>query len=306
MIIYSNGFIINPTKEVAPTIRISPYIDLPDFEKGPSHITEEYFSSRFLNYAIYFKARDAIVDILRKLRLQPNDEVSILTTTGNFYISSCVTNAIEKVCKWNREINANTKAIFVNHEFGYAYENLSSLKKYDLPIIEDCAHSFVSQNSEQSVGKIGDFVIYSLPKFFPIQIGGLVVSNHGSLCISDKIPSDVKQYIYSTISPCINKIDDICRKRIANYNYFKDCLRPIGIIPFGRPLNNITVPGVFMFSWEDIVNYDHLKEYMQNNGVESSVFYHKKVFFIPVHHNLSEGNKGLIVELLKNYKNDIC
>ncbi len=48
--------------------------------------------------------------------LPPDDVVTILTTSGNFYISSCVTAEIEKFCKWDREITDQTKVIFVNHK----------------------------------------------------------------------------------------------------------------------------------------------------------------------------------------------
>ena len=71
-----------------------------------------------------------------------------------------------------------TKVIFVNHEFGYPYHDLIRLKDYKLPIIEDCAGSFFSSDKDGSIGEVGDFVIYSFPKMFPLQVGGLLVSKH--------------------------------------------------------------------------------------------------------------------------------
>jgi dTDP-4-amino-4,6-dideoxygalactose transaminase len=140
---------------------------------------DNYFKERFKNqnFTYTLTGRLAIQKSLQHYNLQPNDVVTILTTSNNFYISGCVTAEIEKFCKWNREISDKTKLIFVNHEFGVPYENLEELKKYKLPIIEDCAHSFFSEDDKSEIGKVGDFAIYSFPKIFPIQIGGLLVSN---------------------------------------------------------------------------------------------------------------------------------
>ena len=57
-----------------------------------------------------------------------------------------------------------------------------------MPIIEDCAGSFFSKDKKDTIGKIGDFVIYSFPKMFPLQIGGLLLSNQkGSIEKQDQM-----------------------------------------------------------------------------------------------------------------------
>ena len=166
-----DGFIINPTVEVTPTIRISPFIEK-DLNRlnVDIEIAKEYLRERFGEYLLTIKARDAISLALSYYDLVHDDVVTILTTSGNYYISSCVTREIEKYCLWSREITERTKIIFINHEFGYPCERLNELKKYNIPIIEDCAQSFISKDKHSLIGKIGDFVIYSLPKIFPMQI----------------------------------------------------------------------------------------------------------------------------------------
>ncbi|NNC70791.1 MAG: DegT/DnrJ/EryC1/StrS aminotransferase family protein, partial [Flavobacteriaceae bacterium] len=167
-------YIIDPDPFVAPAYRISPFrtSDISfNNELDESSLIDTYFSKRFVNRKfVYCKnARNAIYLALTHYNLKEDDYVTILTTTNNFYISSCVTSEIEKFCKWSREITPATKVIFVNHEFGYPFENLEGLKKYKLPIIEDCAHAFFSSDENHNIGKVGDFVIYSFPKMFPIQ-----------------------------------------------------------------------------------------------------------------------------------------
>ena len=175
-------YIINPDQYLLPSYRISPFrtIDIAINNKlQEDDAIDSYFTQRFSNRPFsYFKdGKSAINEALAYYDLKKDDTVTILTTTNNFYISGCVTAEIEKFCNWSREMTPKTKVIFVNHEFGHPYENLEALKKYKLPIIEDCAHSFFSKDKNNTMGTIGDFVIYSFPKMFPIQIGGLLVSN---------------------------------------------------------------------------------------------------------------------------------
>ena len=51
---------------------------------------------------------------------------------------------------------------------------------------------------------------------------------------------------------------------------------------------------------EDI-DYPTLKELMQRNGVESSVFYGKNAFFVPVHQNLTKEDLDYMIKLLNYY-----
>jgi perosamine synthetase len=46
--------------------------------------------------------------------------------------------------------------------------------RYDILLIEDCAHAFYGLAQGMPVGTSGDFAIASLPKFFPVLEGGLL------------------------------------------------------------------------------------------------------------------------------------
>src|SRR6185369_5520890 len=143
--------------------------------------------------------------------------VTIVTTTGNFYISGCVTREIEKFCRWSRDIEPQTKALLVIHEFGFPYEELRELRRFNLPIIEDAAHAFASNNREQSAGHVGDFVVYSFPKFFPTQTGGLLAFNE-CYAIDDPLASSAKQYVQKVLSAHIDNLTDAAKKRRENYH----------------------------------------------------------------------------------------
>ena len=296
-----NGFVINPTIEVTPSIRISPFMDGDIGLHGEDpEIAIGYLEQRFgKNYCLTLKAREGIKKALSYYHLKKTDVVTIITTSGNYYVSGCVTRAIETICSWSREFVPATKLFFVIHEFGYPCKKLLELREYDLPIIEDCALSFLSVDEEKNTGKVGDFVIYSLSKFFPIQIGGVLVSNRKDVSVTDSsFSEDAKKYVLSHLSLYISKLNDMLNKRMSNYHYLEERLRSLGITPF-FPLKSGTYPGVFLFSWHDSIDYPRLKEYMQNHGIESSVFYGKNAFFIPLHDRLSKGMMDYMVTLLK-------
>ncbi len=312
--ILKNGFIIDASGELVPKISISPFHEVFRSNNNTSSIgiSENYFKQRFGNYKLLTKARNAIYEVLLHFNLEKNDVVTILTTSGNFYISSCVTKEIDKICKWSREFTENTKVIFINHEFGYPmdeidYKKVIAYKKShpDVKIIEDCAHTFFSKS--EVIGSYADYVIYSLPKSFAMQIGAVLVSQKYDLTKS--LPVEYENYILSCFSNYVPKIGSYIDKQIQNYKYLKEQLQEIGITPFFNNASickEATVPSVFLFKWKEDVDYPLLKEFMQSNGVESSVFYGKNAFFIPSNYALSKDELDYMISLLFCFNERYC
>ena len=260
----------------------------------------DYLNNRFGIWHYTEKAREAIKIALSFYDLSEDDVVTILTTSANFYISSCVTTAIETVCKWSRDILPKTKVIFVNHEFGYPYEGIEMLKESGYPIIEDCAYAFFSESIDGNIGKVGDFAIYSLPKAFPVESGGILVCNNPSIVLKSMLPSTTEEKLHRDLASYFKCIETIKASRIFNYNFLLSNLELLGVEPF-FDLNEGVVPGVFLFKWYDTIDYPALKVYMQAHGVECSVFYGENAFFIPVHHLLTKNDMLYFCELLRNF-----
>lgn len=301
-----NGYIVEPDKYLVPSFKISPFtnrdiivnkmIDIDDFSK-----LEKFFFEKLQGkqYKYTKNGRHAINIALESLNLKKHDYITILTTTNNFYISGCVTKEIEKFCKWSRKIEPNTKAIFVNHEFGFPYEELMKLKEYDLPIIEDCAHSFYSNNKECSVGKVGDFVIYSFPKYFPIQIGGLL-SYNDKYKINYNDNNDETKYIKKVLSYYIEELDNWKSIRRKNYMYLDKRIREIGLKTRFKLTSDIA-PGVYMFEVNKEIDTQQLKEFLWNQGIENSVFYKENTIYIPVNNRLKKEDLDYFIECIKYF-----
>lgn len=303
--IYYNGQIVNPEKFRLPSYYISP------FNTGSLATTEKIISTHidcndiveheFGTFDLKLSAKEAIFCAMSYYDLGINDEVYIVTSTGNLYVSSCVTSEIEKYCRWSRKLSGKTKLIFVIHEFGMIYPDMDALVKLNIPIIEDLAMSLFSKNESNLAGKYGDFAIYSLPKFFPIQYGGVLSYNNDKFLksIDTSVSKSFFNNLITIINYYLNKRQEIIAKRKENYNLFKKLFNNIGINT-RLDLKNLETPSVFMFS-SNRINFDALKVFLQSNGIECSKFYGEESFFIPVHQNLNEFDINYIFNLIKYF-----
>jgi hypothetical protein len=303
-------FILDPDPYSLPSYRIGPFrtADLSKNHCLPvSDLIEAYFNERFGdNSFIYtFNGRKAINIALSYYNLRKDDVVSILTTSGNYYISSCVTREIERFCRWNREIVPETKVIFINHEFGYPYKDLQKLTGLNLPVIEDCAASFFSNDKNCTIGRTGDFAIYSFPKMFPIQIGGLLVYNQKNIILDKehKLQDNLLRYIKNVLSHYIKIEKEIVKQRILNYFHLKSKFDTLNL-PERFSMETGSIPGVFMFRTDNYqIDLPELKKHFWAHGVQCSVFYGEKAFFIPVHQALSEHDMDYFYEIMKSFIN---
>lgn len=289
-----------------PVYRISPF-KTADYSKTIRALNEKNNNQSVINkikngYFQYFTAsgRQAIFIYLEYLNLKKNDEVTILTTTSSFYVSSCVTNTIERVCKWNREITDKTKCIIIIHEFGKFYANIHNIKKYNIPILEDFAHSFSALYDTKIIQ--GDAAIFSLPKFLPINQGGILLSKKNL-----PIDSDNKyDYLYNKYRNSIYSFIEK-RKEIESI-YIKELkeLKKLNITPYFNYSKN-EAPGAFVFKINKPIEWlQNLKEYLQSYFIECSVFYKNEAFFVPCHQELNLEDIVYISNLIKDYirKND--
>src|SRR5262252_5239951 len=104
----TNDFILSPAQNLAPVYRISPFktSDIASNRDLPlSTAIDDYFRERFPERSFVYceSGRQAIHLALRALAPASSDAVTLLTTTGNHYISGCVTREIEKLCQWSRK-----------------------------------------------------------------------------------------------------------------------------------------------------------------------------------------------------------
>ena len=300
-------FVINPDEYLLPVYRISPFQTadiafnhlLPEDHSALDYLRERFKEKEFL---LTINGRKAINIALGSYGFQKDDVVTILTTSQNFYISSCVTLEIEKFCRWNREITPETKLILVNHEFGYPYEQMDELMDLNIPVIEDCCTTFWSQDRNNKTGSYGDFAMYSFPKFFPLQIGGLLVVNKEKRIAKDHgLGKEEESYILKVLSHYLKKEKEILLKRQEIFNRGVQLFLTLG---FSERFINRTgiAPSALMLKNNGVVkDLPALKSFLWAHGIQSSVFYGEDVFFIPCHQNLQDLDLAYFRFVLENF-----
>ena len=300
-------FILNPDPYSLPTYRIGPfttrYVGINHRLPAGDGFTA-YLDKRFAGrpYRTTTNGRAAMYAALSHYNLLPDDTVTILTTSGNSYISGCVTSTISRFCKWSREIEESTRVLFVNHEFGYPYEDMPKLKATGLPIIEDCCTTFFTDAGSTGMGTTGDFVCYSLPKFFPIQVGGLLVANRPGLLPGEEISDpELSCHIRDVMSYHIGFSDAIVEGRLRNYEYLRSKLSSLGFQP-RFALKPGVVPSVYLFSASGSgIDLPAMKEFLWKHGIHCSVFYGEEAFFVPSHDQLANEDLDYIVEVIRTF-----
>ncbi|PZF72043.1 aspartate aminotransferase family protein [Taibaiella soli] len=305
-----NNFLINPDAFRIPQYNISPFST--EWVHRNATLQQQFAPQEIKDLSLQLwgehlytsSGKTAIAAVLKQYNLSPNDEVYITTTTENTYISSCVTREIEKFCKWSRTLTNHTKLIFVNHEFGTTHKNVRGLLDLGLPIIEDRAMSMLSIDKNLQTGNFGDFTVYSLPKFFPIQAGGIIqINNQAAIQVLLEKDPIVEEYLGKLVPHFLSEIDTIKKRRWENYLLFSKLLEPLGFYPELDLEQERDVPSVYMFHAENM-DLNGLKAFMQKNGVEASVFYGRDAFFIPVHQYLTPTDVTFIASLIQYYFNE--
>lgn len=74
-----------------------------------------------------------------------------------------------------------TRAVLVYHQYGFPQNMdvvLDESRHRGLVIIEDCAHALWSFYHQRRLGTFGEFSLFSFPKFFPLLMGGAIITKN--------------------------------------------------------------------------------------------------------------------------------
>jgi hypothetical protein len=293
----------NTNTLIRPHILISPF-SYRSLDEGYSLVTPEHSTTRVIemvrahisrDFQFTWSGRAALELVLLDLGVTPDDIITIVLSIGNYYVSGCVTKTIEKHCRWSMKIEPNSKAILVIHEWGVVHRDLSSLKMYGLPIIEDCAYAFASSTSEYKAGSQGNYAIYSLSKFFPVNLGGIACGLSSQTSCMEK---DEVAYLCSMLHSA-GSIDSISTKRRNVWSEMKSLFETVGAAP-AFALEEGDIPGVFMFHVHEGVEPDAVKARYTEHGIESSVYYGSRNVFVPCHQNLGQGSIRYIFDVYQD------
>ena len=161
--------------------------------------------------------RSCLMAILEAMGIKPGDEIIVQGFTCNAVINPIINigakpiyvdlkddlNIDEK--KIQQSINSKTKAVIVQHTFGWPaeIEEIRDIcRDNNLFLIEDCAHSLGAKYNNQYVGSFGDasFFSFGRDKIISSVFGGMIVINNPLLKIKEyDFPSNlwtINQLLY--------------------------------------------------------------------------------------------------------------
>jgi dTDP-4-amino-4,6-dideoxygalactose transaminase len=182
----------------------------------------------------FMGGRVALSAIIHALGLRPGDEVILPAYTcvvvPNAFQFAGIKMAYSDIeldtygldaSQIENRITSKTRAILLHHLYGLVcrdYEAILELaRKYDLRVIEDCAHSTGAEYRGKKVGNYGDAAFYSSEKskvFNTIQ-GGIAVTN------SEQIARGMQEFYERAVFPDEDFIDKLLYNIIHNYYRYK-------------------------------------------------------------------------------------
>ncbi|HKE97078.1 MAG TPA: DegT/DnrJ/EryC1/StrS family aminotransferase, partial [Povalibacter sp.] len=100
-------------------------------------------------------------------------------------------------------LSSRTRCILTVHFFGFPADLRGVRERCDartIALIEDSAHAFYGGAAQEPIGRMGDFAIGSLMKFFPLSDGGCLVSFRRALAPPGMRPGGVLFQVKSLLN----------------------------------------------------------------------------------------------------------
>jgi len=134
-----------------------------------------YFPNNNFNFTNSGKgALSLILSYLRKSSVISDKTYELIVPE---WIGYWVYNQVNQYAFPSKSITSKSRAILVYHQYGFPQDMnkiIEAADKYNLTIIEDCAHALDSKYNGKQLGSFGDFTIYSFSKFFfCLALGGV-------------------------------------------------------------------------------------------------------------------------------------
>lgn len=302
--------LINLPDHMRPRISISPFNgasmeDMLDQENeviaGTSAMYPEFWLDQAKTLNILRSGRNALKLALHASGMTSNDSVIIITTTGGRYVSSCVTKTIEETCQWSHKLENNTRAALLIHEFGFPCALPDEIRERGLTIIEDCAYATGTRIEGGNVGLVGDFAIYSLTKYYPIPLGGILAARNpiNPDLIADPLADEAVNFIEKCFINSESKYADWNQRRRDNWHYFSAQLEKNGLCAY-FDLDATVVPGVFVAKLPSAMGGSSTKDRCIAAGIESTEYYGQGGFYFPAHQYLTDFERDYILHHFLN------
>jgi len=130
------------------------------------NIEDDFFKENLFLTGSGKASLSIILKYLLKEKVFENKTFEIITPE---WLGYWVYNQINERVFPSKKLSSKSRAMLVYHQYGFP-QNMDKIceyaDKYNLKIIEDCAHAIDSSYKGLRLGSIGDFALFSFSKFF--------------------------------------------------------------------------------------------------------------------------------------------
>jgi len=284
----------NPDKFLRPLIQMAPKHEFLDL-KITMQIEEKDIINKLSNHVankkhdglLTINAREALNLAFQDIITHKKQLISIITPSNSTYVSSCVTNEINKFCKWEFGPNKNADAYILIHEFGRYVELPKYLKNTKKPVIEDCAYAMTHKTMKNYYGRQGDYLVFSISKALGLQYGGaLILKNAKRKNMQSNISASSKKYLVNYMGKNLKKLKKLNLERKKIYKIMQKLSKEYNLQESYICNNNELCQG-FLIKTKKNLDTEKIKRYMNDYGIESSIFYGGSAYFLPCHQRLT-------------------
>jgi hypothetical protein len=296
-------YFINPDPYYTPRISIGPF-SLKSIANNVTSKNRDSLNCLGSNLLYTISGKDAIRFALEYLQVKSTDVVGIVTSSGNSYVSKCVTETISEYSPWIMyDVGSEIDFLFIIHEFGslMPLTSMQLFREMGVPIVNDFAYSFLSLFETAREDFRSEINISSFPKCFNVNFGGVLsvpTSIEDPQVISSSEAIFEKLSLDLSASAIYGNID----KRKLNRDFYRKELLSYGYKVVWN--EDEICPGVCMIEPLNPTNLQNLKLFLQRNGIESSVFYGQEKFFVPVHQLMTLNELEYVCFMIKAYKDE--
>jgi len=213
------------------------------------------------------------------------------------------------------------RALLVIHYFGFCQNDMEEIVrlccKHNVLLIEDCAHTMLSDINSGQLGTLGDFSFFSVHKYLATEEGGCLRINNKDYehLLQKAAPSRPQpETLYMLVRA---DLGDIRKKRRSNYKKLIQLIRdidgvdamypdlPKGISPHNLPI--IVANGKRETVYFKLIDHDipvialyyRMIQPILEKQYENSLYVSENILNLPVHQDIQEDDLEAIARSLK-------
>lgn len=175
------------------------------------------------------------------------------------------------------------KVVLIIHYFGFCRNNIKLIKqlceKYNVLLVEDCAHAFHLELEKPQLGNKGDYSFYSLHKYMATDSGGVLQVNNETIQI-DELPAAKKAGLEVLEQYIKTDFQEIAKIRRANYSKYFSMLQNHTEMDIMYQLEEDEVPQSFPLRIKNNKR-EKLYFYLMEREIPTTALYYRLIKEIP-------------------------